>query len=157
MKEHPILFSGPMVKALLAGTKIQTRRVIKPGADIRCPYGCAGDRLWVRETWCRTEDGGIAFRADTWTVHPGVDETWKPSIFMPRWACRLRLEITRVRMEKLQDISEADAIAEGLEPVGVVSARDQYHILWDDLNAKRGFGWAMDPRVWVIEFRKVSA
>lgn len=141
-KERPILFSGEMVRAILAGRKTQTRRVVKPAqtkpkiASLRvqawiidgewfsCPYGQAGDRLWVRETWrklaCPRHDEGqppgalclcnqVQCRAD------GDDGgKWRPSIFMPRWASRITLEITGVRLERVQDLSEADAIAEGM-------------------------------------------
>lgn len=159
MKERPILFSGEMVRTILVDAKTQTRRVAKfPGGKIdtdKLPYGNAGDRLWVRETWCRTEDGGYAFAADEWASHPSPDEKWRPSIFMPREACRLQLDITAIRLEKLRDISQADAVAEG---VGGAHAQAQllYRALWDKLNAKRGYGWAKNPYVWVIEFRRVT-
>lgn len=155
MTERPILFSAPMVRALIAGRKTQTRRVVKPqprdvGGLIdyrvrfgpheyiyqwprgqtpseafvheRCPYGVAGDRLWVRETWCvnprrhfGVDPSGpdhCLYRADDNST-PWV---WTPSIHMPRWASRINLEISGVRVERLQEISEADARAEGIEP-----------------------------------------
>ena len=154
MTERPILFSAPMVRALLDGTKTQTRRVCKPAnqhalsyvvgpfeerpdltaglfgdeeGDLKfsCPYGQPGDRLWVRETWAQptTLDPGPTFyRADypacaaAFTNLPPVDEiTWKPSIHMFRKDSRILLEITGVRVERLQEISEADADAEGCE------------------------------------------
>lgn len=149
-KERPILFSGPMVRALLAGRKTQTRRIVKPqppasavdaghirsgdpasngvwlwldsrdlmdasaiGEGFRCPYGVAGDRLWGRETWCESDTpSGFAYAADY--AHDTRGYGWRPSIHMPRAAARLTLAITDVRVERLQDISEADAIAEGL-------------------------------------------
>ncbi len=204
-KERPILFSGPMVKAILEGRKTQTRRVMnnrhfnvfwvdetakgvapywryedshgsgpfKPEdyqlyGFPRCPYGQAGDRLWVRETWAphptvrkAERDSKIFYRAD---CRPRTsDEShcdWRPSIHMPRWASRITLEIVSVRVERLQGISEDDAKAEGvlslpdatLKPVDG-SARLQFAALWDSINAGRGFGWNVNPWVWVIEFK----
>lgn len=149
MKERPILFSAPMVRAILDGRKTQTRRICKaqPPADalwgsngaewmwledrddvadrvIRCPYGVVGDRLWVRETWAPDPrapmvDGVAVYRATdavTLSAHGARVERWYPSIHMPRWASRIALEVTGVRVERLNDISEADALAEGVEP-----------------------------------------
>lgn len=171
MKERPILFSAPMVRAILAGTKVQTRRVVKPqpiydgrfaggwkllgkaGHEAAtcsplvyemCPYGHPGDRLWVRETWRHTANSLDEARAITEDITSGtaVDyratyietckrelgfsqedaviadsfERWRPSIHMPRWASRITLEITGVRVERLQAVSESDAIAEGICP-----------------------------------------
>lgn len=174
MSEKPILFSGPMFRAIIAGRKTQTRRICKDQqstnpfkfsesiAASHCPYGQPGDRLWVRETWQlngnQRED--VVYRA-TANLHSEIP--WKPSIFMPRWASRLTLEITRVRVERVQDISEKDAKAEGttLNPDYVKQKLygDQdggwtfeYRKLWDSINAKRGFGWFKNPWVWVIEF-----
>jgi hypothetical protein len=143
-KDKPILFSGPMVRAILEGRKTQTRRIVKGspvrvtqfiGRDdkpthefclqlphnrvinkhVRCPFGQQGDRLWVRETWAKN-DKGIFFKADfseaTINAAP-PDWKWKPSIHLKRSDARLTLEVTGVRVERLQDISEADAIAEG--------------------------------------------
>lgn len=156
MKERPILFSGPMVRAILAGTKTQTRRVVKerhidaaPPVHFfqylreNCPYGQPGDRLWVREAWQgplleseEQEDefrqspdiykkpGFCAYRAtDTLDAidADGRELGWRPSIHMPRWASRILLEITAVRVERLHDITEADAQAEGVERVVVGS------------------------------------
>jgi len=134
--ERPILFSGPMIRAILAGRKTQTRRVAKltgagrvkeagshrnwhladPDAVKACPYGTPGDRLWVRETFCDTGCQRAVYRADT-AVENWKYRIWRPSIYMPRWASRITLEITDVRLERLQDISEADAAAEGVEQV----------------------------------------
>lgn len=130
-----------------------------------CPYGQPGDRLWVRETWA--EDGSrYTYRAtnETWAWH------WAPSIFMPRAASRITLEITDVRVERVQDISEEDARAEGVtrELRGPrtypdrhaarshETYRDAYMRLWDALNAKRGCGWAVNPWVWVISFQRAQ-
>lgn len=211
MKERPILFSGPMVRAILDGRKTQTRRVVKPqprfhadggpgwypDGDAKqrkhygtldhfrrgmptdfCPYGVPGDRLWVRETWAvdapldevrrEREDlmgsvdfgHGPYFRADP--VHENSGLTWRPSIHLPRWACRLTLEVVNVRVERLQDISERDCLAEGIgcatEGTTVAEfgmAKRMYRELWDSINAKRT-PWASNPWVWVVEFRKVE-
>ena len=201
MTERPILFSAPMVRALLAGTKTQTRRVVKPrkDPDFGCqmapgeiagdenlerlsPYGKPGDRLWVRETWmpdppiddswastqwagCR--DGKIAdvperFRhprfcnyAADW-LHGPV--SWTPSIHMPRWASRILLEITSVRVERLQDITRGDAMAEGCpfpNMANATSPRDWYAALWEEING--GGSWDANPWVWVLEFKKIKA
>lgn len=142
MKERPILFSGPMVRAILDGRKKMTRRVVKyPPFDscdegilsewaignIACPYGQKGDRLWVRETWKpinhaqRTDETYVRYAADEGLLaikhemKMDVPTKWRPSIFMPRWASRIRLEVTDVRVERLNDISEEDAIAEGFD------------------------------------------
>lgn len=140
MKERPILFSAPMVRALLDGTKTQTRRLVKtqpthfnpvgvprlarpvgPSDVITCPYGQPGDRLWVRETWAygihamaanRDEDGPFVYAADG-TTQGRLCDRWRPSIHMPRTASRITLEIAGVRVERLQDISIQDAKAEG--------------------------------------------
>lgn len=210
MKERGILFSAPMVRALLSGQKAQTRRLVKPqptpwdanpafltwrGGEpatesmlvARCPYGVVGDRLWVRETWCsawRTEDAtsGTIFAADGVYV-PGFDHPrgphfnesnrpplrFKPSIHLPRAASRITLEITSVRVERLQDISEYDSLAEGItgpHDVGYPayrvpddskprysSARAAFESLWESINAERA-PWASNPWVWVVEFAR---
>lgn len=145
MKSKPILFSAPMICAILEGRKTQTRRVMKrkfPFGEIEpnvtslggcpvhfpdgswenewCPYGWQGSRLWVRETfqWVDMgDDSGYVYRATDpdWQTTEGW--TWKPSIFMPRAASRITLEITNIRCERLHDISEQDAILEGVEPL----------------------------------------
>lgn len=183
MKERPILFSGQMVRAILDDTKTQTRRVVRgqvlgdlrpmmlmrgrawdgsqfQNAEISKGYGDIGDRLWVRETWREGDYGSIFYRADEeWDKEIG----WKPSIFMPRTHSRLSLEVAGVRVERVQEISEEDALAEGVirrpiegEPDLSLPARDGYQWLWDTLNAKRGFGWDTNPWVWVIEFKRVT-
>ncbi|UEW68593.1 hypothetical protein [Burkholderia gladioli] len=222
MKERPILFSAPMVRAILDGRKTQTRRVVKhqppedvapitvaryhptiidrhgdeaPGDEVfgaysedgvwgcKCPYGEPGDRLWVRETWRgvveinppgKTTELGVARyvpdqeycrRVEYQATHERDGEPWRPSIHMPRWASRITLEITGVRVERLQDISEQDAIAEGIERTSdgfsvdggrhfhAARARDSFASLWDSLNEERGLGWEANPWVWVIEFQ----
>lgn len=243
-KEHPILFSGEMVRAILAGRKTQTRRVVtdqntlgnwrpsecdmaaawvdpgpspagNPGPYLKArviirpeeaivdriyPRVQRGNRLWVRETWKHadwTEDGYpyICHAADNSTRlyenYPvewadrlaerwaelsapanytidgmAADRTWRPSIFMPRWACRLELAVTGIRVERVQDINNADAIAEGcpggpdVEGYSEANPADpyeEYAILWDKLNAPRGFGWNENPWVWVIEITRAAA
>jgi hypothetical protein len=210
-KERPILFSGPMVRAILDGRKTQTRRVIKPqppewidelhggqlskrapyelenednqivgwgfqderGTYWRVPYGKPGDRLWVREAWavvpCVSDNGpkhrakgdgtGVTWRAD-WNANPSGFK-WKPSIHMPRWASRITLEVTGARVERLQDISEADAIAEGVLIDGIGSpggpmrvSQRAFKIFWQAINGPES--WAANPWVWVIEFKKVE-
>jgi hypothetical protein len=183
VKERPILFSGPMVRAILAWTKTQTRRVVRGdftlvddwphrliGGDghevaLACPYGVPGDRLWVRETW-RSDDfapddpSRTIYRAD------GPDDLiretrgiirWRPSIFLPRYRSRLTLEVTAVRVERLQDISEEDAEAEGAFALGdaACSHREWFMGGWDSINGKRA-PWASNPWVWVVTFRRLA-
>lgn len=201
MKERPVLFSGPMVRAILEGRKTQTRRVMKPQPvgetpffdrwargdwDSRpFPYGRPGDHLWVRETWASVydcpelpccEDGSGKHRRTIYRAtepheidnfacsfscshdEPGC-ASWRPSIHMPRWASRLTLEVTGVRVERLQDISEEDARAEGLALEGLIlpgHAAGCFSRLWDSINAKRA-SWASNPWVWVVSFRRVEA
>lgn len=184
MKERPIIFSGPMVWALLEGRKTQTRRVIKPqpvndfwmGAHLgevfaKCPFGQIRSRLWVRETFglqlepCKEYPNGlIVYKADlppdSTFQYEGGGSAWRPSIFMPRWASRITLEITGVRVERVQDISELDIVAEGIRDTfdgkRFVPADYHYKELWDSLNAKRGYSWDTNPWVWVLEFRVVQ-
>ena len=176
--EHPILFGDPMVRAILAGIKTQTRREIR-GAHIpgfRCPYGKPGDRLWVREAWRIVGDSpedtldmfdidDVQYRADD---DQSYIDRYRPSIHMPRRFSRITLEVTGVRVERLQDISEADAIAEGIERSGecnwvdyldyghndFTSARRCYRSLWEQINGTRS--WNANPLVWVVEFRRCS-
>lgn len=207
IKERPILFSAPMVRAILEGRKTVTRRVCKPqpsanahttcatgnpmgvwwetGKDInRCPHGQPGDRLWVRETWyCdhfevmrgpylkpddldigeALDDGTLVYAADGLTPYEADQPIWKPSIHMPRWACRILLEITAVRVERLQDISRADIRAEGLQcPPELASDdvspnyRDWYPAAWRELWESTGGDWNANPWVWVVEFKRVT-
>lgn len=203
MKERPILFSDEMVRAILEGRKTQTRRVVKqqdvldsrnevgvwdgPGEVgewevSRCPYGQAEDRLWVREAWAKCQikeccDGPVAYRA-SWlrgmAAHCEGYTKWKPSIHLPRWASRITLEITGVRVERLQDISEADAGAEGIDapaefsgmgPDGPIENEaaygwhpvDAFAELWDSINKDRGYSWESNPWVWVVNFKRIEA
>lgn len=221
-KTRPILFSAPMVRALLDGSKTQTRRVMarqkkydftdytlfgqrghaddeaerrggwaQPWVAVehapdwpdskedqcQCPYATQrGERLWVRETyWIDDEDNAIIYRADkdSEIVDMNKHETgssrynWKPAIFMPRAMSRITLEITGLRVERLQQISQADAIAEGAPPshqsIDLVSrefgypdfSRSWYAQLWKHINGPGS--WDLNPWVWVIEFKRVPA
>lgn len=185
MKERPILFSAPMVRAILAGTKTQTRRAVKHPAlatlsfvvdcgegwwgdeegavQVCCPYGQPGDRLWARETfYYDQEDAELLYRADGEFDSEQVDSgyKWQSSIHMPRWASRITLEITGVRVERLQDISEGDAKAEGvIRPRPLVDDDPCTHIdafgdLWESINGPGS--WDKNPWVWVVEFRRVT-
>ncbi len=198
MKERPILFSAPMVRALLAGTKTQTRRPVKTQACIlgeefpgprgadgfsraylmhrECdrkamldlsPYGQPGDRLWVREAWRaalayeltppRDIPPGtpIAYQADGAGTLPHINVgKLRPGMFMPRWASRITLEITEVRVERLQDISEADAAAEGVTTDPACPAYDAYAALWDEINGAGA--WEANPWVWAVSFKRIQ-
>jgi len=241
-QETPILFNGPMVRAILEGRKTQTRRIVLkkrwlPGEArhyppefpihrflrlVECPYGIPGDHLWVRESWriaslpydeCPAiqyradnairfcddpsdpvygwddyryeawfermneqliedcEKAGLQPRSDldmyyTWEWD-SIPTRWRPSIHMPRWASRITLEVKGVRVERVQEISEEDARAEGCDspdwprfvtfPDGtryaLFHAREGFEWTWDQMYAKRGYGWNLNPWVWVIEFR----
>jgi hypothetical protein len=241
MKEHPILFNGDMVRAILDGRKTQTRRVVKlplyvylsarvhgdgpfsyinackgeheaklnqfgavsvradggewlgvkPGEFVwQCPYGKPGDPLWVRETmlslthehhmkngqlrWPKPKDDrgiqtfrdNVIYAADVQygdTILSECYGTYNKS-HMPRWASRITLEIADIRVERVQEISHDDAVAEGCYriescdkyPHGNAWGRAGFAILWDSINAKRGFGWNINPWVWVIEFKQVN-
>jgi hypothetical protein len=134
-----------------------------------CPYGVVGDKLWVRETWAYAPDGYV-YRADyldggdaqgvvdfrTGNVIPLI---WKPSIFMPRAASRIQLEVLNVRVERVHSISELDALAEGVTPAiaGVMEGwehRFAYRDLWNKINSKSGVDWDTNPWTWVIEFKR---
>lgn len=250
MKERPILFSGPMVRAILAGQKTQTRRLVTvpgqgrkrrlPGGDEfeeqdgrllfrdhdeewhdfeaawDCPYAEVGDKLWVREAFAvgtilpirylygplrdlefrkhgggaptgpidlrvGHTDGNVYYREHPTSpaelaASPGFTsyrstspESWRPSIFMPRWASRILLEVVAVRVERLQDISEADILAEGVTVDAVAkwtntpwsdmpTLHHAMRVLWDSINgARAGADWASNPWVWTLTFRRLEA
>lgn len=136
---------------------------------VKLKYGKPGDQLWVRETWYddfgvdRSEievqlREGVYYRADGEAhdqFEDWADLKWRPSIFMPRWASRITLEITNVRVERLQDISEEDAKAEGVEGLEVYpTVRGQFARVWEKINGKK-HPWESNPWVWVVEFRKL--
>ena len=172
MKGKPILFNGTMVRAILEGRKTQTRRIIKEKPpyflvdegrpiwadkygdyhDRYSPYGIPGDRLWVRETWAQDLHGEIFYAADHLNK-PSTVEKWKPSIFMPRKISRITLEIVNIRVERVQDITETDALAEGIIPSEIgITNKTCYQLLWDHIN---GAGdWKLNPWVFVIEFKR---
>ena len=142
-----------------------------------CPYGQVGDRLWVRETWAAEkrldhlngtqlgEAGYVAlwFKATEIPIVSLVRGRWRSSRFMPRWASRITLEITDIRVERLQEISREDIRAEGIglppsprfTPTKFSELHQEFAALWDSLNAKRGYGWEVNPWVWVISFKLV--
>jgi len=127
----------------------------------KCPYGQSGDRLWVKEAWkFSLGKNGAEIFYKTYPVGQGggfIPGPWKFSILMPRWASRITLEITDVRVERLQDISENDAEAEGAHGyTNTASPIDFFICLWDSLNAKRNFGWDINPWVWVISFKRIE-
>ncbi|MBF8271574.1 MAG: hypothetical protein HW380_679 [Magnetococcales bacterium] len=170
LRERPILFSGPMVSAILAGRKSQTRRIARKNSG-KHPYGSDGDRLWVREQHAIYRADGYFVESD-WCLYRADDPTWRhpegfarehslrwrPPIHMPRWASRIDLTITSVRREQLQEISGGDCIREGVWPseerqLGKSHlAIKRYADLWDAMHAKQGHGWATNPMVWVIDF-----
>lgn len=229
MKERPILFGAPMVRAILEGRKTVTRRALNAqalkniGYGVRlgechelptegplhpnsvdyyndfCPFGQPGDRLWVRETWyCdhfevmrgpylkpddldvseAVDDGTLVYAADGLTPYEADQPIWKPSIHMPRWASRILLEITAVRVERLQDISDAQALAEGIVGVNFrpddgwpictgymvgpddgkspleTTAAKAFAKLWSSINGPHS--WDANPWVWVVEFKRVT-
>jgi len=225
--ERPILMSAPMVRAILAGEKTQTRRVVKSPstkhqdvvfvfddinnawwpffsddgessvtddgmeAPIECPYGRPGDRLWVREAWrtcspydpfspAQIDSGAAVFWMADESKRLNGPEHWgryRHARFMPRWASRITLEVTAVRVERLQDISEADSIAEGITHLpellngrwggwnrytiktdnvshNAPTAREVYEMLWGLINGPGS--WELNSWVWVVEFRRVD-
>ncbi len=194
VREKGVIFSAPMVKALFAGTKTQTRRVLKlpnggtfshvdPGGTIwgpgpyvkyrrvvdgdelvnrcHCPYGYPGDRLWVRETWAPHDPAMLPNKTYYAADHPewrtGEDiDRWRPSIHMPRSRSRITLEIADVRVQRLQDISEEDARAEGVttplrwHPAHVLA----FSALWDEIHGDGA--WDANPYVWALTFKRAE-
>jgi hypothetical protein len=154
-------------------------------SSLPCPYGGVGDRIWVRETWCHTgtgvwsigdaalaHDGQVAYRA-TDNVICDTGFRWWPSIHMPRWACRTILEITDICVERVQDIAEAGALAEGLRKFphkldfayafedsdrhGYGSPVGAFGALWDSLYGARGQGWSVNPWVWAVTIKRLAS
>lgn len=149
--------------------------------SLRCPYGQVGDRLWVRETWAtekRLDNLSIAelghasempifYKADNSRTLLEIGN-WRNSIFMPRWASRITLKITGIRVERLQEITDRDCEKEGLDnPCGYYCDEAIGHVdhqgtinnftkLWDSINARRGYSWESNPWVWVISFKRVQ-
>lgn len=225
MIEKPILFTAPMIRAILDGRKTQTRRLFKDperlsegwlwawingelyaefggetsspdclvpyaeqtGKTVKCPYGVPGDRLRLLSTWAvgsgydgvKPTDLPRMDSLKFWSLYDGTEKPeWcgklRPGRFMPLWLReRMPLAVNDgVRVERLQDISEADALAEGIRQNGddpstatydlpecdyhYLTARNAYLSLWDSINAKRGYGWAVNPWVWCVEFSRVE-
>lgn len=196
-KEKPILFSAPMVRAILAGRKTVTRRIVKPqpseidgvlqagnaallaaifgrtptSDDVeamkpRCPYGAPGDRLWVKETFARGR-AYVIYRADCVDDRPSANtddwnevdpDRWRAAIHLPRVYSRITLEVVSVRAERVQDITEADCAAEGIEThfqgQPISGLRHEFAALWDSINGEGS--WASNPWVWRIEFRRIK-
>ena len=228
--EKPILFSAPMVRAILAGKKTQTRRLINPqpppecgihymlgdeswlpreqrtplrhtweawwgerfdkrppkalcgSHDVRCPYGAPGDTLWVRETFAGEKnrslgsgrlfyraDGDVRGRQETFS-YIEREGRWRPAIHLPRWGSRLTLRVLSVRVERVQEITHEDAIAEGCAGHNWVASSpliagphtddgelpvEEFERLWDEINGKRA-PWDSNPWVWVVEFERVT-
>ena len=137
-----------------------------------CPYGVPGDALWVKETFQETAAMNICHKADSEVVYRATDPDWeeydgwkwRPSIFMPRKFSRITLEVKEVRVERLQDISEEDCLAEGCPDElgseycvdGMSSRKAWYADLWDSINNQRGHGWESNPFAWVITFHAIS-
>jgi len=232
MRERPILFSAPMIRAILDGRKTVTRRIVKPqpptveavharsgsgyswitpdrerihhhrpagpvwavrelmGCEpqLLCPYGQPGDRLWVKERWrpsvahshgageCDCGDVNVEYRADgevrffrddsipfEWTMPKAAARGDVTPLFMPRWASRITLEVTGVRVERLQDISEDQAKAEGVEPINEPNELRWPHYaphgvafaaLWEQINGAGS--WDANPWVWAVEFKRIE-
>lgn len=205
VKERPILFSGPEVRATLEGRKDQTRRIVKPRPDAdglvkmngklwwedtsgrvyRCPFGVRGDRLWVKEAWGYDWFDEGQMRAHKTVVYRADDGAqpkdqrglapWHPSSHMPYWASRITLEVTQVRVQRAQEISEEDAMAEGISalhcPLGTPSgpnkftasiagaslnaptAREVFGTLWDSIHGPGA--WERNDWVWAISYRRL--
>lgn len=191
VRERPILFSAPMVRAILEGRKTQTRRICKvqpqvtsdtdaswrdASADLWrnaqqyardcCPFGVVGDRLWVRETWTTfyaDQDDGDTVTGDVAVYFADYEDDrsevlWRPSIHMPRRHSRITLEITDVRVERIQDISEDDALADGgweykSCPIHKSPIRS-FAELWNQINGAGS--WDSSPWVWAISFRRIE-
>lgn len=124
---------------------------------IHCPFGVVGDRIWVRETWARynidQNSHDIAYRATTPADWP-EEGRWRPSIHMPRWASRILLEITDVRVEQLNDISEEDARSEGISGSSARDVKEAYAALWRSIYGSDS--WRANPWVWVIKFKRIE-
>lgn len=173
---RPIIFSSPMVRAIQNGSKDQTRRLVKEGPnpeERRRIYCYRGDRLWVREAFARDDQSRFLYRADGIRLPEG--QQWKPSIHMPKAACRLILAVTLVSVQKLQDITGPDALAEGIDSVipdpegvhdflmGVTHSPEEYleldpvtrfRLMWQSLHGPQS--WEDNPSVWVIRFQRLQ-
>jgi hypothetical protein len=190
----PIIFSTPMVQAILDGRKTQTRRIVKANIVDRFVLDDSGnilgsytegmheayptiddatyqegDILWVRETWSKDENGEYVYRANYGTTEddsfPPSMFKWRPSIHMPREAARIFLRVTNVRVERVQEITVDDCRLEGCCCSDCLQTGPHspdckcdtlFYNTWNDINAKRGYGWDTNPWVWVIEFERIN-
>lgn len=178
MKERPILFTPENAQKVHEGVKTQTRRIVKDFgafhngvlhcggkhglAKAICPYGQVGDRLWIREAFCLCGEEGSKtplYRGQC-EEYKSLKPIWKPSLHMPRWACRTVVELTEIRVERLHDISPSDALAEGIfcPEVGYAQHGDRapvllYRSLWASINGQES--WGQNPWVWVLTFKRV--
>lgn len=215
MKERPLPFTEPMVRAILSGAKTQTRRIVKwpvyclshggrrrllterdvstlaelirepgrhPDNRPQCPHGAPGDRIWVKEKFLIETSGSCRYDAEglspgeypEWLQRASIvhyaattDLTslgkWKSSRFMPRWVSRITLELTEVRVQRLQDVTWQDCMSEGikvgftiLDEGDTTWIRGQFEELWDSINAKRGYPWESNCWVWALTFKVVQ-
>lgn len=178
MQQRPIIFSTPMVQAILEGRKTMTRRIIKGNAldyinthddhpyytnnaAIMCPYGQIGDILWVRETFFNHFADIYSYKADVESKYYKPKMGWKPAIHMPKDACRLFLKITGIKVERLHEITEDDAQKEGAELLvwqgmsrDTISCRNGFISLWLEINGTES--WNSNPWVWVISFKCIE-
>lgn len=187
MKERPILFQGWKINKILnwdwSKGNMQIRRVVITIPPItnpmKCPYGQPGDLLWVRETWGTVPEKNdikpsdldlhttIFYRANEALWGRKYDEhncnKWRPSIYLPRWASRIDIEIVDIRVERVQEITHDEALMEGVDPdasyndhgTGLIY-KDTFAQVWDSINAKRGYGWNANPFCWVVEYRLIN-
>ena len=197
IRERPQLFSGAMVRAILDGSKTQTRRAFRmpagmcwyadlggeaegwtcddPGggwhhvSELACPHGDVGDRLWVRESYCPDWASKEVYRADDpsgradWAFLYSSKPRWRPSIHMPRSACRIVLEITEVRIERIQSILIPDIEAEGIREYARSKGLDPSRTsslalwidLWDSTNPDEYY-WVRNPWTWALTFRRIT-
>lgn len=172
--DRPIFFDTVSVRAILTGLKNQTRRAFslsenRPDPPTEAalkgwrPQYQRGDILWVRETWGVgiQAAGGIIYKADYIDKQAPLAEGqhWRPSMRMPRSVARIFLRVTDVRLERLQDISESDAIAEGLENAAAYTPSEnveRFAAFWNSFSVKRGYGWDTNPWVWAYTFERIE-
>jgi len=155
-KERAIIFTGPMLQALQSGRKTQTRRIIKENelgsaapADVPCPYGRAGDVLWVKETF-RRDGAKIIWGAD----HPDHPGPWTSPLFLKRKKSRIVLRLASTAIESLHDISDADIEAEGIPLTWTGTPRDWFKAQWESVHGADS--WALNPLTWVLRFHLVD-
>lgn len=165
-RQRFILFMPPLVRAIIDGQKTVTRRLAGSGEKppVKCPYGAAGDILWVREKWGYREqffNHGAAPQPPFVYAADGAPTgakllPWKPSLHMPRSACRLMLKIVAMHCEPLTRITREDAISEGCPLKHMNDPIAWFRSVWDHLSSDRGYGWKENPWVWVIRFAPIE-